>query len=409
MGIKNTPEDWNIRYLGDLIIHQKGFAFKSKDYCEEGRRVIRISDTTSNSIGSSSYVFVSEVMAESFDAHTLRERDVILTTVGSRPPLFDSMVGKAIRVPKSEDGSLLNQNMVKISPKNGLVNHDYLYLNLKNKRFINYISTLVRGNANQVSITLNELFKFPIALPSMEEQEKIAKILSAWDEAIEKLEKLIVAKKKRKKGLMQQLLTGKKRFAGFDGEWEEMTLQDACQKITDGAHTSPKSVTEGFPILSVKDMSRNNFNISDAREISQVDFDNLVKQGCRPEVGDVLIAKDGSILKYIFSLKEKIEAVLLSSIAIIRPNTDIVNSEFLSQYFKRDSFRFFVKRALTSGSGVPRIILRDFKSIKISVPSIEEQLQISKLLSCCDTEINDLYRKKERFVVQKRGLMQQLL
>ena len=98
-------------------------------------------------------------------------------------------------------------------------------------------------------IKSSELKKVKIDYPErIEEQKKIAKILQTWDRAIATTEKLIEANKQQKKALMQQLLTGKKRFPGFDGEWEEVRLGDICTKITDGAHHSPKSTPTGYPM-----------------------------------------------------------------------------------------------------------------------------------------------------------------
>src|SRR5690606_29379239 len=122
------------------------------------------------------------------------------------------MVGKAVKVPLEADGSLLNQNLVKVIPKTSKITNEYLFEMLKNKRFIFFISTLVRGNANQVSITLADLFQYQFVLPPLPEQKKIAQILSAWDKAITTTEKLLANSQQQKKALMQKLLTGKVRF-----------------------------------------------------------------------------------------------------------------------------------------------------------------------------------------------------
>ncbi len=77
-------------------------------------------------------------------------------------------------------------------------------------------------------------------------------------------------------------------------DWPILTLGDVCEKITDGAHNNPKSVVDGKPMASVKDLTRFGIDLSEARLISEEYFDKLVKQGCQPEVGDILIAKDGN-------------------------------------------------------------------------------------------------------------------
>ncbi len=103
-------------------------------------------------------------------------------------------------------------------------------------------------------------------------------------------------------------------------EWKEMRLEDVCSRITDGAHFSPIEDPSGLPMASVKDLTRFGINFDSCRTISDVDFENLVQQGCAPEENDVLIAKDGnSSLDTVCVYRQKEKVVLLSSIAISRP------------------------------------------------------------------------------------------
>lgn len=208
---------------------------------------------------------------------------------------------------------------------------------------------------------------------------------------------------------MQQMLTGKKRFPGFEGAWKEVKLGAVCSKITDGAHHSPKSIDIGYPMFSVKDMSPNGFTENTARHISKTDFDLLVKQNCKPEINDILIAKDGSILKYCFALKEDVKGVILSSIALLRPRLNIIIPDFVAQYFSQEYIKFFVGKALTSGSGVPRIILKDFKGIQLKLPAVDEQKKIAMVLTNADNEIVLLQKQLSDLKQEKKALMQQLL
>src|SRR3989344_3187623 len=83
-------------------------------------------------------------------------------------------------------------------------------------------------------------------------------------------------------------------------DWETKKLKEICVKITDGSHFSPPTKSNGKYIATVKDMLDKGFNFSTCRLISEEDFDNLVKQDCKPLEEDVLIAKDGSYLKQVF-------------------------------------------------------------------------------------------------------------
>ena len=165
-------------------------------------------------------------------------------------------------------------------------------------------------------------------------------------------------------------------------------LKDICTKITDGSHFSPIDTKNGYPMLSIQDMLTNGFDYSKCKHISKSDYDSLVKNGCKPEKNDVLIAKDGSYLKEIFVVKEDKEEVVLSSIAILRPNTQIVNPHFLKYYLSTESIKDEVARKYVSGSVLKRIILKNFENIEINLPDRKTQDKIAEILSGIDEQIN---------------------
>ncbi|WP_083961667.1 restriction endonuclease subunit S [Salinimicrobium terrae] len=157
------PKGWEVKPLGEFIQHQKGFAFKSKWYQEAGKMVVRVSDTTDNSINIDSCNKISEEMASDYLRYSLKTNDIIVATVGSWPPNFSSVVGKIVRVPPTAENALLNQNAVKLNMAfNGKEQQGLLYTTLKLDRFLNYIVNCAQGSANQASIKLTDIFNFPI-------------------------------------------------------------------------------------------------------------------------------------------------------------------------------------------------------------------------------------------------------
>lgn len=170
-------------------------------------------------------------------------------------------------------------------------------------------------------------------------------------------------------------------------EWKEYKLKEICLKITDGSHSSPESVPLGYPMFSVKDMLENRFDYTRCKHISKDDFLKLKKGDCVPQKGDVLVAKDGSFLKQIFVCKETKEECILSSIAIFRPNRDIIYPDFLSYLLKSPKVYNYIANNCVSGSALPRIILKDFKEINITIPSINIQKKILNFLLPIDDKI----------------------
>ena len=171
---------------------------------------------------------------------------------------------------------------------------------------------------------------------------------------------------------------------------ERKTLNDICSKITDGSHFSPQSVEVGFYMPSVKDMTSKGFDYTSCKKISEEDYNSLIKSGCKPKRNDVLVAKDGSMLKYVFPISKEENIVVLSSIAILTPKTDLIDSRYLSFYLLRSDVKEQTIREFSSKGGVPRIILKNFKKIRIPIPSLSEQQRIVEQLDTFTSSIENL-------------------
>ena len=179
-------------------------------------------------------------------------------------------------------------------------------------------------------------------------------------------------------------------------EWKEKTLNEVCQKITDGSHYSPIDVNSGYPMLSVKDMREYEFDFSSCKHISFEDFCMMRQNDCIPQVGDVLVAKDGSYLKEIFCCKEYRDIAILSSIAIFRPNQSIILPSFLC-YLLKTSFIFnYISKNCVSGSALPRIVLKSFKDVRIPVPDLFTQSKIAGILLSLDAKIETNNKLNEK-------------
>lgn len=175
-------------------------------------------------------------------------------------------------------------------------------------------------------------------------------------------------------------------------EWKIVKLEDVCETITDGSHQSPKDFSPGFPMASVKDMNRWGIDVNSARTISQNDFESLVRNGCQPRIGDVLIAKDGATcLDTVCEYTQPDKIVLLSSVAILRPS-DRLCSGYLRYYLDSTETKAMLKSGFVSGSAIPRVVLKDFRRAPIPLPPLPEQKRIAEILGSLDDKI-ELNRK----------------
>ena len=125
--------EWKEYKLGDCVEMQKGFAFKSSDYINHGIKIIKVSNLNQYRFDDNSCVFISPILAEQFSRYSLVEDDIIISTVGSWPTNPESVVGKVCRVPKIINGSLLNQNAVRLRVKHNFNQRFLLLLSDKNR------------------------------------------------------------------------------------------------------------------------------------------------------------------------------------------------------------------------------------------------------------------------------------
>lgn len=160
--------------------------------------------------------------------------------------------------------------------------------------------------------------------------------------------------------------------------WEWKRLVEVCEKITDGAHQSPKTIDKGKPYITVRDIQGNGqIDFDGCKFISNEDFELLVKNNCKPNKGDVLLSKDGTVGK-VSLVKDSTAFVVLSSLAILSPSNNLL-PEFLKNYLLSP---YFVEAALNSktGAAIKRIVLKAIKEFYIPVPPLEEQKRIVQKL-----------------------------
>lgn len=234
-------------------------------------------------------------------------------------------------------------------------------------------------------LTIPQVQRYKILLPPLAEQEKIAEILSCWDEGIEKLSALIEKKKIQKKALMQQLLTGKHRLKGFKKPWIDVDLASILQ------YEQPSK----YLVDEVLIYNKSKIPVLTANKAfilgSTNDTEGVYNKG------DCIIFDDFTTdIKYVdFPFKIK-----SSAIKILTPLKSETNLKFVFEQMKRLKYPL---------GGHKRYYLSEFQYLPISLPCPAEQKAIADILSKADEEIELLNKKREAFKLEKKGLMQKLL
>jgi type I restriction enzyme, S subunit len=274
--------------------------------------------------------------------------------------------------------ALLVQRCARLRSSNERLDQRFLRFVIGGSGFENYVKPITTG-VNVPHISGQQILDFEFTLPPVPIQRRIADILSAYDELIENSQRRIKILESMARALYREWFVHF-RFPGHESiprvasplgdipkGWEVRALGEVCSRITDGSHVSPQSVESGYPMASVKDMHDWGINVESCRRITIEDYENLVRNDCKPLKNDVLIAKDGSYLKHTFVVREERDLVILSSIAMLRPN-DLVRPSYLC-FALRDPVTKARMQGIVSGVAIPRIVLKDFRKFQILVPS----------------------------------------
>jgi type I restriction enzyme M protein len=156
--------------------------------------------------------------------------------------------------------------------------------------------------------------------------------------------------------------------------WPFVELGSVCLKITDGSHFSPESSASGYPYVTVKDLNQGRIDLDGCKKIGVESYRQLVNNGCKPKPGDVLFSKDGTVGKTAIVDVDR-DFVVLSSLAIITPNTSVAQPEYVYCILSSDRF---ISAAINHKTGVAirRVVLRTLKTIQIPLPPLEVQREI---------------------------------
>lgn len=279
----------------------------------------------------------------------------------------------------ADDEVCTNQGFKSVVPNE---NTDYLFLYY----LLRYNKDMIEGLGSGTTfkeVSGSTMKGIKVRVPTtLSAQRAIGEFLDSIDCKIEENRKI-------NKNLEQQALAlFRHYFMDFDpyggtapSNWTEVSLDDVCVRITDGSHYSPADAPNApYPMYSVKDMETYGFNSSSCKHITAEEFLKMQKNDCVPRLNDILVAKDGSYLKEIFICSEEKDEAILSSIAIFRPNTEIIMPEILLYLLKQPSVRKDVGDNYVSGSALPRIVLKDFKKYTFLLPPMEEQIKIGSAL-----------------------------
>lgn len=375
------PENWEVKRLGDCF-----------DICA-GRDLIKETYSPKQTVKHQYPIFSNSLENKGLYGYTSTPRhkanSITITGRGSlghaeyREQDFDAIIRLLVLTPKIEISCELITN------------------------YINFSQPFIYESTGVPQLTAPQIQNTKLLLPPYEEQLRIMDVLHNWDTAIKKQTTLIEKLTLRKRGLMQQLLTGKKRLKGFSGEWSYIKLGNIAERITrkneeDNKNVVTISAQRGFIVQtdffskSVASEVLDNYYLVHKDEFC---YNKSYSNGYPMGAIKRLKAFDKAVVTtlYIcFKLKEN-------------PQTNI---DFFEQYSESGILNKELVKVANEGGrahGLLNVTPDDFFNMHMGIPSIEEQTAIASVLVNADKEIEIANEKLLHLQEEKQGLMQVLL
>ena len=390
-------EEWKECNIGDITTYKKGFAFKLDDYKSSGRRIVKVSNLNQDIYDESKYVYLDLSEVEKHKDVILKKSDIVISTVGSWPNNPNSVVGKVTRIPQYLDGSLLNQNAV-IFRGNNEVSQDFLYYLLKDDLFTNYIIGTAQGSASQASIKLTDIMNYPVHLPSLPIQQKIAAILSSLDDKIELNNKINENQEQQAQALFKSWFVDFEPFGGKmpDG-WKEGTLSDISTYSSDKIYVSDLTLSTYY---STENMLPNKMGIEDASSLP------TIKQTTRCYPGETIISNIRPYFKKIYYCSEEI-AGCSTDVLCFKPRNPNY-SEYLYQTLYSDAF--FAYMVLGSkGTKMPRGDKQQIMNYSITIPDEKYLLKYKTFSEPIFSQIDTNRKENKRLSAIRDTLLPKLM
>ena len=400
------PKDWEVKSVKDISTIKGRIGYRGytiDDIVNDGDGAISLSP--SNIVdGKLQFNSVTSITWEKYYESPeimLHNGDIVMVKTGSS-------FGKVAFVDNLPHETTINPQFVIIN--NIKCDNKWLCYLFDSDCIQKNVHKIVVGGAIP-TMSQEEIANFRIPIPPFPEQHHIVSILSLWDTAIEKQTALIEKLTLRKRGLMQQLLTGKKRLKGFSEEWKEVRLGET-----------------GTAYGGLVNKNKEDFENGNAQFITymnvfsngKIDTDNLGQVQILPSEKQEQV-QYGDIFFTVSS--ETPDEVGMASVLLNEVQNTYLNSfcfgyrlndfktivpVYASYLFRGDDFRKKMYK-ISQGSTRFNISKTEVLNMRITIPSTDEQTAIASVLANADKEIEVARKKLARLQEEKKGLMQVLL
>jgi type I restriction enzyme S subunit len=384
------PEEWDCVHIGDVAETSSGATpprAKQQEYFDGGTIPwVKTLDLNNSSILETDECVTSSALQQT-SLRVYPSGSVLVAMYGGF-----NQIGRTGMLTKD---ATINQALTAIRPDRSRLSSRFL-LNYLNYR-VEYWKSVASSSRKDPNITGRDVREFPIPLPPLKEQEAVGEALQDAEDQISILEELIAKKRDIKQAAMQELLTGKRRLPGFEGEWEVKRLGEICEV---GMGRTPSRLDEsmwgqGHPWLSIADLQRK--VVTESKEQvteSAAALMTIVSKGT------LLMSFKLSIGRLCFAGCD-----LFTNEAICSFNRLTANADYLYYALGRTDFSLYGKQAAKGYT----LNKESLNLVEVKLPSQDEQIAIAAILSDMDTELAALETRLKKARDLKQGMLQELL
>jgi type I restriction enzyme S subunit len=273
----------------------------------------------------------------------------------------------------------------------------YLAFQLQSDHGRNYLLSCAKGTTGLSTLNSTQLREFPLIIPPVPEQLAITDAIHCWSAAIEKTERLIAAKEKRKAGLMAELLTGRRRVGEFKTAWRSWHLGELFQERVETSRGDLLllSIAREEGVVPRGDMARKDSSNEDKTKYLRI---------CPGDIGYNTMRMWQGV-----SALSRYDGIVSPAYTVCIPGSEI-DGKFASYLFKLpEVINLFYRHSQGLTSDTWNLKFHHFAEIRVRIPEVVEQVVIARVLALVDEELAILQKQRKVIIEQKRGLMQKLL
>ena len=351
---------------------QNGANIKQGDV-DDGFPITRIETTANDKFNRDRMGYAGITDISKYESYVLEDGDLLMSHINSVQYL-----GRTVLYVKEADETIIHgMNLLRLKARRNIIDPSYARYCFYGHSFRSKISNITKKSVNQASFAVKDLKQIKIEVPSLSEQDQIVKILDGIQNLIQMRNDELSA--------LDDLI--KARFVELFGDivlnpfnWEKDYLGVVCD-VRDGTHDSPHYYETGFPLVTSKNVTSGEIDLTDCSLICEADF-NKINERSKVDMGDIIMPMIGTVGKPVIVNVEPAFAIKNVSLIKFKDDSRVLNT-FIRALLQSDYFDDAVLSKVKGGTQ-KFISLGDIRKLVVIVPPMVLQVQFADFVHQVD-------------------------